>query len=173
MSFIHDSGRATDTDQWVLWNGSLGILVLVTLGRVEVGEHGRRGWLRRPYDMVGPFDLDQLLTEGALRFAACVLMSRQRWQEDQADLRREAAQERRRKHASFRGEQARRRPLRRVVDETQHRQTLKLPAQGKLEPAEIKAAFRRLARSAHPDAGGSHELFIRVTEARDALLGCG
>jgi exodeoxyribonuclease V alpha subunit len=36
--------------------------------------------------------------------------------------------------------------------------------------AEIQAAYRRAAREHHPDAGGSHEAFLRLTEARDLLL---
>jgi hypothetical protein len=172
MGFTHDSRRTTSPEEWVLWNSSLGILVMVTLGRVEVGEHGRRGWLQRPYDMVGPFDLEQLLAEGRISFAACLLMSRRRWQQDQAALRHEAWQERRRKYAEFREAASRRRPLRRAGDDSELRKTLNLPVDGELSPAEIKAAYRRLALRAHPDGGGDHELFIRVTAARDALLSC-
>ena len=36
---------------------------------------------------------------------------------------------------------------------------------------DIVWAFRKAARKAHPDAGGSAELFRRVVEARDRLLG--
>lgn len=36
-------------------------------------------------------------------------------------------------------------------------------------PAEVKAAYRRLAKTLHPDAGGSSALFRLVTEAYDAL----
>jgi hypothetical protein len=32
-------------------------------------------------------------------------------------------------------------------------------------PEEIDAAYRRLARQHHPDAGGSHEAFLRLAEA--------
>lgn len=35
---------------------------------------------------------------------------------------------------------------------------------------EIKAAYRRLALTAHPDQGGSEERFIALKAARDVLL---
>lgn len=35
---------------------------------------------------------------------------------------------------------------------------------------EIEAAFRKLARAKHPDAGGSMEEFIALQEAREAML---
>lgn len=37
-------------------------------------------------------------------------------------------------------------------------------------PEEVAQAFRRRARAVHPDAGGSGEEFIRLAQARDALL---
>jgi len=42
--------------------------------------------------------------------------------------------------------------------------------EGALKPSEINAAFRRLAKTAHPDAGGSGEHYRRIADARDALL---
>ena len=56
-------------------------------------------------------------------------------------------------------------------DERPHREALNLPINGQLEPSQIKTAYRRLAQKTHPDVGGSHELFVRITEARNALLG--
>ena len=37
--------------------------------------------------------------------------------------------------------------------------------------ADIKEAYRRLMRGAHPDAGGSDWLAARINQARDILLG--
>jgi DnaJ domain len=138
------------------------MLVLVAIGRVD---DDRGAFLEPPFDFVGPLSLDELETHGRIAFGACIIMSRQRWREDQADLRREAHENRR--------AQARRLPFlfQRVVgDDARYRDILNLPLDGALDPSEIKAAFRRLAKTTHPDGGGSNEQFHRITQARDALL---
>ncbi|MFS8038334.1 J domain-containing protein [Xanthobacter sp. AM11] len=150
----------TDKEEWVIWNGSLGVLDMVTIGHVEEGAQGRRACLAAPYDVVGPFSLDELESEGRIAFGACLVMSRLRWQQDQVQLRREA--------------QAKRRAfmfLPDPEDDADHREALNLPADGALTPAQINSAFRRLAKTAHPDAGGSSEHYRRIAEARDVLLG--
>jgi hypothetical protein len=150
----------TSTEEWVIWNGSMGVLDMVTIGHVEDDTSGRSAFLAAPYDVVGPFSLDELEARGRIAFEACLVMSRARWQQDQVDLRRKAQEQRRafllRLELGF--------------DDGEHREALDLPAEGALEPAEITAAFRRLAKTAHPDAGGSNERYRRITEARDALL---
>jgi hypothetical protein len=174
---IHDTPGSADEEEWVIWNGNNGLVTTVALGRVEVGAGGRTAWLDEPFDMVGPFSLDELETHGRIAFAACIVMSRQRWQDDQVELRREslkirrAAEERvnekvERLYGGHSGHQDNRKPF----DERQHRETLNLPIDGKLEPRQINAAFRRLAQKAHPDVGGSNEQFVRITEARNVLL---
>lgn len=40
----------------------------------------------------------------------------------------------------------------------------------KLVKADINASFRRMARTLHPDKGGSNDAFVRLTNARDRLL---
>ena len=50
------------------------------------------------------------------------------------------------------------------------RALLALPAEEILEVKQVKAAYRRLVKTAHPDVGGSHERFVQITEARDILL---
>jgi hypothetical protein len=156
---MHESGGMTDKQEWVIWNGSLGVLDMVTIGRVENGDRGRSAFLAAPYGVVGPFSLDELEAEGRISFGACLVMSRRRWQEDQVDLRREAQELRRRQLFRLDPE-----------DEEDYRDVLNLPAKGALKPAEINSAFRQLAKTAHPDAGGSNEKYHRITEARDALL---
>ncbi|WP_446812022.1 J domain-containing protein [Methylomonas sp. 2BW1-5-20] len=169
--------RVVVDEEWVIWNGALGLVTTVTIQRVEVGTCGRDAWLDEPFDMVGPFSFDELKTHGRIAFAACIVMSRQRWQDEQVELRREslkirraAEQELNEKFERLYGGHGRHQVNRKPHDERQHRETLKLPIDGALESAQIKAAFRRLAQKAHPDAGGSNEQFIRITEARNALL---
>ena len=150
----------TDKEEWFVWNGSIGILDSVTIGAVELGVGGRSAFLAPPYDMVGPFSLDELETRGRIAFGACLVMSRRRWREYQVELRREGREKRRAFlfRLDFDG------------DDRESREMLNLPADGALEPSDINAAFRRLAKTAHPDAGGSDELYRRIAEARDALL---
>ena len=157
---MHEEAHGmTDKQEWVIWNGSLGVLDMVAIGRIEDGEAGRSAFLAAPYGVVGPFSLDELETQGRITFGACLVMSRQRWQEDQVDLRREAQELRRRQLFRLDPE-----------DEQDYREVLNLPMKGALQPSEINSAFRRLAKTAHPDAGGTSEEYHRITEARDALL---
>jgi hypothetical protein len=169
--------QPADPAQWVVWNGQSGLLALATIGQVAVGVEGRRAWMAAPFDMLGPFSLDELETHGRIAFAACLVMSRQRWQDDQVALRLEASEKRRaaqqraqQAHARFHDGPRRHRTHRQPFDERKHRETLHLPLEGKLGTAQIKAAYRRLAQKAHPDVGGSHEQFLRITAARNALL---
>ncbi len=50
----------TDKEEWVVWNGSTGILDMAAIGHIEDGEDGRRAFLAPPYDVVGPFSIDEL-----------------------------------------------------------------------------------------------------------------
>ena len=173
---MHDTLGSVDEEEWVIWNGSSGLVTMVKIGRVEVGAGGRTAWLDEPFDMVGPFSLDELDTHGQIAFAACIVMSHQRWQDYQVELRRESLKIRRAAEEQINERftqisgahsyQDNRKPF----DDHQHRETLNLPIDGKLEPLQINAAFRRLAQKAHPDVGGSNEQFVRITEARNALL---
>lgn len=172
-----DTRQTAAADEWVIWNAAHGLVTTVTLGRIAASDHGRTAWLDEPFDMVGPFSLDELETYGRIAFAACVVMSRQKWQDDQVGLRREslrirrAAQERMNEEFARRsGDRGGHQVISKPFDERRHREALNLPIDGKLEPRQITAAFRRLAQKVHPDVGGSHEQFVRITEARNALL---
>jgi len=174
---MDDSPQYWEDEQWIIWNGALGVRDFVMIDRVEAGPDGRNAWLEEPYGMVGPFDFDELETNGRIRFAACIVMSRQKWQDDQAELRRESFEKLRRAQERLYEElnRANRRkrqygnPLQQC-SEQEMRSLLELPADGTLEPSQIKAAYRQLAKKAHPDVGGSHEHFLLITEARDVLL---
>ena len=174
---MHDDLGSAYGEEWVIWNGAHGLVTTVTIGRVEAGADGNTAWLDEPFDMVGPFSLDKLEIHGRISFEACIVMSRQRWRDDQMELRRESVELRRaaqqRVHEEFgrffsgrNGQPENHGPY----DERQHREALNLPADGKLERRQINAAFRRLAQKAHPDVGGSNEQFVRIMKARNALL---
>lgn len=152
-----------EREQFVIWNGSLGIAVLAALGSVETDADGRRAWLAPPWDIVGPFDLDALRSRGCIAFGECLVMSRDRWREDQVHLRREGL--RKRRSMQIRVDV--------IGNDRAHREALDLPMGAALEPARINAAFRRRAKTAHPDAGGSNQEYRRIVEARDALLARG
>jgi hypothetical protein len=51
-----------------------------------------------------------------------------------------------------------------------HRQLLGLPLGCRLSEAEIHRAYKRVAKYAHPDAGGNVEAFLKLSAARDALM---
>jgi hypothetical protein len=159
-------------EEWVVWNGSLGVLDMAATGRVERHAGGRSAWLAAPYDIVGPFSLDELEARGRIAFGACLVLSRNKWQDEQIELRRQAREQRRASARRFDAEFARRFGVRfaHQDDDGDDRALLELPLDGELTAAEINAAFRRLAKTAHPDAGGDHEAYCRLTDARDALL---
>ena len=174
---MHEAYASEEEEEWVIWNSAHGLVTTVTIGRVEAGADGRSAWLEEPFDMVGPFDLGELETQGRIAFAAALVTSRKRWQQDQLELRRESAKIRRaeaerinREYGHHTGGNSGFQDTREPFDEKKHRETLKLPMDGKLEPRQINAAFRRLAQQAHPDAGGSNEQFVLIQEARTALL---
>lgn len=57
-----------------------------------------------------------------------------------------------------------------LTPEQSHRQLLRLPPDIRLSRAEIHRAWKRVAKTAHPDAGGSEREFLELSAARDALL---
>jgi hypothetical protein len=54
--------------------------------------------------------------------------------------------------------------------EERYRQMLGLPSGRRLANAEIQQAYKRSAKRAHPDAGGSTQAFVELAAARDALI---
>lgn len=54
--------------------------------------------------------------------------------------------------------------------EESYRQLLGLPLGRRLSETEIHSAYKRLAKHAHPDAGGNVKAFLELSAARDALM---
>jgi len=52
----------------------------------------------------------------------------------------------------------------------QNRRVRGLPLGGRLYGPEIQQAYKRAAKTVHPDAGGSERAFQKLSAARDALL---
>jgi hypothetical protein len=50
------------------------------------------------------------------------------------------------------------------------RELLELPLERRLSGAEIHRAYKRLAKRAHPDAGGNAQAFLELSAAHDALM---
>jgi hypothetical protein len=61
-------------------------------------------------------------------------------------------------------------PVRQPAPEERHRQLLGLPLDRRLSAPEIHRAWKRAAKSAHPDAGGSAQAFQALSAAREALI---
>ena len=61
-------------------------------------------------------------------------------------------------------------PVKRLTSEEYHRQLLGLPLDRRLSAPEIHRAWKRAAKSAHPDAGGSAQAFVALSAARESLI---
>ena len=57
-----------------------------------------------------------------------------------------------------------------LTPEQRYRQLLGLPFGRYLAAGEIHRAFKRAAKTAHPDGGGSQRAFLELAAARDALM---
>ncbi len=57
-----------------------------------------------------------------------------------------------------------------LTQEEQYRQLLGLPLDRRLAATEIHQAFKRAAKTAHPDGGGNGQAFLELAAARDALM---
>lgn len=61
-------------------------------------------------------------------------------------------------------------PVKTLTPEERYRQLLGLPLDRRLAAAEIHRAWKRAAKTAHPDAGGSAVEFQALSAAREALM---
>jgi hypothetical protein len=57
-----------------------------------------------------------------------------------------------------------------LTPDERYRQLLGLPFGRYLAATEIHRAFKRAAKTAHPDGGGSEGAFLELSAARDALM---
>ena len=57
-----------------------------------------------------------------------------------------------------------------LTQEDQYRQMLGLPLGRRLAATEIHQAFKRAAKTVHPDGGGNGAAFLELAAARDALI---
>jgi hypothetical protein len=160
---------------FIIWNSNLGVCDFVTIGRID--DEFKNGWLEEPYEMVGPFSLDELKNTGQISFAACVVMSEEKWEKEQSLLLKESFEKQRKSQEQLYEDIKRYNKQKREsktnleqVKEREHRELLYLPLEGVLKVSQIKSAYRLIAKIAHPDVGGNHERFIKITQARDALL---
>lgn len=157
--------------EWIIWNSSIGIRDFVTIGCIDT--HENIAWLEAPYQMVGPFSLEELTIHGQISFAECVVMSKQKWQDERESLLAISMMRRRKSQQKFFDEleKLNKRKQHNHTDEFEsYRTVLGLPISGSLEITQIKSAYRKAAKKAHPDAGGTQELFLQIKEAHDALL---
>ena len=120
---------------------------------------GRSAFLAAPYDVVGPFSLDELETQGRYRLWT---MSRHVAAGDGRRIRSICASKRGKKRRAFLF-------ALNFDDDREYREVLSLPMEGALEPRN-QGRVSTVAKTAHPDAGGSGEHYRRIAEARDALL---
>lgn len=157
--------------EWIIWNSAIGIRDFVTIGHVDTQENV--AWLESPYQMVGPFSIEELTTQGEISFAECVVMSKQKWQDERESLLTISMMRRRKAQQEFFEElekKSRRKQYNHTHELEEFRTLLNLPISGTLEISQIKSAYRKAAKKAHPDAGGTQEMFLRVKEAHDTLL---
>lgn len=61
-------------------------------------------------------------------------------------------------------------PVKTPSPEERYRLLLGLPLDRRLSVPEIHRAWKRAAKSAHPDAGGSAQAFLALSAAREALI---
>ena len=85
--------------EWIIWNSAIGIRDFVTIGQVDTQENV--AWLESPYQMVGPFSIEELMVQGAISFAECVVMSRQKWNDERESLLAVSMRKRRKAQQEF------------------------------------------------------------------------
>lgn len=167
-------------DEFIIWNSSFGVRDFVTIGEIKKEDNIIKIWLDDPYDMVSPLNLEELLLKGKLSFEACIVMTKEYWQSQQHQLKKESYHKQQKIHKEFQEDikqhnkkQEHFNSNQNKKSEKKYRELLCLPVNGKLEISQIKTAYRKVAKTTHPDVGGDHEKFVLITEAKEILLSVG
>lgn len=158
-------------EYFIIFNSKLGLRDFVTIGEVDFKNN--QVWLDEPYEFVGPLCLEKLCTLGEIGFEACIIMSQDYWKNNQRRLQKESFENQLKFQRQFQKDINNHNKKRRDLDyktERENRKLLELPLEGVLEISQIKAAFKKVAKTAHPDVGGTHEMFVKITNAKDALI---
>jgi hypothetical protein len=163
-------------EEFIIWNSSFGVRDFAMIGEIKKEDDTINIWMDDPYDMVGPLDLKELLLKGKIYFEACIVMTKENWQKNQSQLKKESYQKQQKIYKEFQDLNKHNKKRENFNssqnknDEKEYRKLLSLPLEGKLEIVQIKTAYRKLAKTEHPDMGGSDERFVLITEAKDALI---
>lgn len=156
-------------EEFVIFNSALGVCDFVTIGETEPNCDLTIAWLEDPYEMVGPFSLDELRIQGKIDFAACIVMSVDKWKKERTTLLQQSF-DKQQKIQEEHLKEIHRFNQQKQYNDRPYRELLCLPLEGTLEVAQIKTAYRKVSKKVHPDLGGTHEEFLQITSARDALL---
>lgn len=164
-------------DEFIIWNGTFGIRDIVYIGEIKEENGIALIWLDDPYEMVGPLKLEELLTKGEIAFEACIVMTKSQWNLTRDKLQKESYKKQQKIHQEFQEKIKHNNKKRQSYNSTtehksekEYRRILSLPLEGKLEISQIKKAYRKIAKTTHPDVGGDHHEFVLITEAKEALL---
>jgi hypothetical protein len=159
---------------FIIWNSTLGVRDFVLIEKIEDSNSGFQAWLDEPYEMVGPFNLDELLQKGKIDFAECQVVSKEFWRENRLKILNDSYKQQQKFRQKMDEELTQRNKIRQNnfndSEESSYRQTLLLPQEIPLTRLQIKAAFKKASKKEHPDVGGSHEKFVQINKAKDALL---
>jgi hypothetical protein len=146
-----------DDQEYFVWNRFHGVGDAAKIETIEQAKHGHKARMAEPFgSKMGWFSYEDLIRAGRAESQGFTVYTWERWQ---ADRHSEMERHSKRKFTTW--------P---EADNVEHRKVLGLPASGPLLTAEIERACRRLAKQAHPDAGGTSEEFRRLIIARDALI---
>ncbi len=54
---MSDTPGFSEREEWVIWNSGHGLAITAAVGQIEIGADGRKAWLDKPFEMIGPFSL--------------------------------------------------------------------------------------------------------------------